>query len=74
MELFQRQDGKQVGFIQHDDDAESVMTGQFLDMLADAGVKRGKAGVRFQSQADRKLAIVRALTARCSIRYLQKNS
>src|SRR2546426_6738187 len=43
--------------VQHDYDAELVLAGQFLDVLADAAMKRGKAGVRFQSHPDRDLAV-----------------
>src|SRR5881628_2936340 len=57
MELLKDLDGKQLRFIQNNDDAQLVLTGQFLDMLADAGMKRGKTGMWFQSHADRKLAI-----------------
>src|SRR2546422_729443 len=43
--------------VQHDYDAELVLAGQFLDVLADAAMKRGKAGVRLQSHPDRDLAV-----------------
>ncbi len=42
MELFEHLNGKQMGFIQHDDDAQLVLAGQLLNVLADVGVKRGK--------------------------------
>src|SRR5436309_13705333 len=43
--------------VQNDYDAELVLAGQFLDVLADAAMKCGKAGVRLQSHPVRDLAV-----------------